>query len=50
MLSYLTHQLQLLDVGLFSLLLTAYTKQLNNLMLNSLGIVLMTKGFFYLLF
>jgi len=48
--SHSTYRLQLLDVSLFSLLLTAYTKQLNNLMFNSLEIVLMTKRFFYLLF
>jgi hypothetical protein len=50
MLSHSTHRLQLLDVGLFSPLSTAYTKQLNNLMFNSLGMVLMTKQFFYPLF
>jgi len=48
--SHSTHRLQLLDVGLFSPLSTAYTKQLNNLMFNSLGMVLITKRFFYLLF
>jgi len=48
--SHSTYQLQLLDVSLFSLLSTAYTKQLNNLIFNSLGIVSMTKRFFYLLF
>jgi len=46
MLSYSTYQLQLLDISLFSLLSTAYTKQLNNFMFNSLRIVLITKRFF----
>jgi hypothetical protein len=48
--SHTTHQLQPLDVGLFSPLSTAYSKQLSNLMHKSLGMVSMTKRFFYPLF
>jgi hypothetical protein len=42
--------MQLLDVGLFSPLLTAYSKELNNFMFNSTGLVSITKQFFYTLF
>jgi hypothetical protein len=45
-----THRLQPLDVGLFAPLSTAYTKQLNALAFKSLGMVSMTKRFFYPLF
>jgi prepilin-type processing-associated H-X9-DG protein len=45
-----THRLQPLDVGLFSPLSTAYTKQLNYLMFKSLGIVTTSKRLFYPLF
>ena len=48
--SHTTHRLQPLDVGLFSPLSTAYSKQLSNLMHKSLGMVSMTKRFFYPLF
>jgi hypothetical protein len=50
MLSHSTYKLQLLDVGLFSLLSTAYLKQINNLMYQSLGLVSMLKRFFYQVF
>ena len=50
MLSYTTHRLWLLAVGLFSLLLIAYLKQLSNLIYKNLSIVFITKRFFYLLF
>ena len=45
-----THRLQPLDVGLFSLLSTAYTKQLNHHMFNSMGRVSITKRLFYPMF
>jgi hypothetical protein len=45
-----THRLQPLDVGLFGPLSTAYSKQVNNLMHKSLGLVSMTKRLFYPLF
>jgi len=45
-----THHLQPLDVGLFSPLASAYTTELNNLMHNSLGMVSMSKRFFWSLF
>jgi len=45
-----THRLQLLDVGLFSPLASVYTTELNNLMHNSLGMVSMSKRFFWSLF
>jgi len=48
--SHTTHRLQPLDVGLFSPLSTAYSNQLNSLMHKSLGMVSMTKRFFYPLF
>ena len=48
--SHTTHQLQPLDIGLFGPLSTAYSKQLSNLMHKSLGMVSMTKRFFYPLF
>ena len=48
--AHCTHRMQPLDVGLFSPLSTAYTKQLNNLMFKSLGMVTMTKRLFYPLF
>jgi hypothetical protein len=50
LLAHTIHRLQPLDVRLFSLLSTAYLNQLNSLMHKSLGIVSMTKRFFYLLF
>jgi hypothetical protein len=45
-----THRLQPLDVGLFSPLATAYTKELNNLMFSSTGLVSMSKRMFYRMF
>ena len=48
--AHTTHRLQPLDVGLFSPLSTAYSNQLNSLMHKGLGIVSMTKRFFYPLF
>ena len=45
-----THKLQPLDVGLFGPLSTAYSKQIDKLMHESLGMVSMTKRFFYSLF
>ena len=39
-----------MDVGLFSPLSIVYSKQLSNLMYKSLGMVSMTKRFFYPLF
>jgi hypothetical protein len=45
-----TYRLQLLDVSLFTLMSTAYTKELKNYIFKSDGIVLMTKCFFYPLF
>jgi hypothetical protein len=48
--AHTTHRLQPLDVGLFSPLSTAYSNQLNSLMHKGLGMVSMTKRFFYPLF
>lgn len=45
-----THQLQPLDVGLFSPLSTKYTNELNMLMFNSLGLISMSKRVFWRLF
>jgi len=45
-----THRLQPLDVGVFGLLSTAYSNELNKLLYNSLGLVSMTKRLFYPLF
>src|SRR5436190_4773398 len=45
-----THELQPLDVGLFGPLSIAYSKQIDKLMHKSMGIVSMTKQFFYSLF
>jgi hypothetical protein len=42
--------MQLLNVSLFSPLLTAYSKELNNFMFSSTGLVSITKQFFYTLF
>jgi hypothetical protein len=50
MLLYSTHRLQPLDVGLFSPLSTAYTKQLNKVMFEGYGLVSITKRLFYPLF
>jgi hypothetical protein len=50
MLLHSTYKLQPLDVGLFGLLSTAYLKQINNLMHQSLGLVFMSKRFFYQVF
>lgn len=48
--SHSTHRLQPLDVGLFSPLATHYTNGLNEMNMNSLGIVRMTKRAFWSLF
>ena len=40
------HRLQLLDVGLFQLLATAYTNELNSLIYKSIGIVSISKCMF----
>jgi hypothetical protein len=48
--SHSTHRLQPLDVGLFSPMSTAYTKQLNDHIFKTQGMVSMTKRFFYPLF
>ena len=45
-----THKLQPLDVGLFGPLSAAYSKQIDKLMHESLGMVSTTKRFFYSLF
>ena len=45
-----THRLQPLDVGLFQPLSTAYSQEVNNFLTNGLGIVLITKRRFWLLF
>src|SRR5450432_3228275 len=45
-----THRVQPLDIGMFGPLSIAYTKQLNQLQHSSLGLVSMTKRFFYPLF
>lgn len=45
-----THRLQPLDIGLFSPLATAYTKELNNHTHKSLGWVSMTKRMFWSIF
>jgi hypothetical protein len=50
LLAHTTHRLQPLDVGLFNLLSTAYSNQLGKLIHQSLGMVSMTKRFFYPLF
>jgi hypothetical protein len=50
LLPYSTYQLQPLDIGLFSLLATVYTKELNNLMFSSTGLVSMSKHMFYRMF
>jgi hypothetical protein len=42
--------LQPLDVGLFGPLSTAYSKQINNLLHQSSGLVSMSKRFFYQVF
>jgi hypothetical protein len=47
---YTTHRLQPLNVGLFQPLSTGYSKQLEDLMSNSRGLVSMTKALFYPLF
>lgn len=41
-----THRIQPLNVGLFGLLATAYTKELNNLMFSSAGMISMSKRMF----
>jgi DDE superfamily endonuclease len=48
--AHTTHRLQPLDVGIFSALSTAYTKELNTLQHKSLGLVSLTKRLFYSLF
>jgi DDE superfamily endonuclease len=48
--SHSTHRLQPLDVGVFSALSTVYSKELNQLQHQSLGLVSITKSHFYLLF
>ena len=45
-----THQLQPLDVGLFSSLSMSYSKQLNQLVSNSFGLIGMSKRVFWRLF
>ena len=45
-----THRLQLLNVGLFSPLSTAYTKRVNQVLFDSFGIVSITKRLFHPLF
>jgi hypothetical protein len=45
-----THRLQPLDVGLFGPLATAYTKELNNLMFSSAGMISISKRMFYKMF
>ena len=45
-----THKLQPLDIELFGPLSMAYSKQINKLMHESLGMVSTTKRFFYSLF
>jgi hypothetical protein len=45
-----THRLQPLDVGLFQLLVTAYSQQISKLMSESLGYVLMNKQLFWPMF
>src|SRR5436305_1931897 len=47
MLSHSTHKLQLLDVGLFGLLSTVYSKGIDKIMHQSFGLVSMSKRFFY---
>ena len=45
-----THRLQPLDIGLFAPLARYYTNQLNDLMLNSLGLVSISKRIFWKVF
>ena len=45
-----THRLQPLNVGLFAPLARCYTNRLNDLMLQSLGIVSITKRMFWTIF
>jgi hypothetical protein len=45
-----THQLQPLDVGIFQALLTAYSKQVDDLLDKGIGKVSMSKRFFYKMF
>ncbi len=49
-LAHSTYKLQPLDVSLFGPLATAYQKQLNKLMHESIGFVSMSKRFFYPMF
>jgi hypothetical protein len=48
--SHSTHRLQSLDVGLFSPLSTYYSQQINNLLMESQGLVRLTKRDFWPLF
>ena len=50
LLSYSTHRLQLLNIGLFSLLSTAYSRYLNAELFKGFGITSMTKRQFYPIF
>ena len=50
LLLYLTHRLQPLDVGLFSPLSTAYSQQIDNILMESQGLVRLIKRDFWPLF
>jgi hypothetical protein len=50
MLPHSTHRLQLLDVGLFQPLSTAYSNELDNLTARSSGVVSMKKRMFWSIF
>jgi len=47
---YITHRLQLLDVGIFQALSTAYFKELDDLMDKGISRVHISKRFFYKFF